>query len=148
MYDSTAKVDKAKFYEGVRANAEMVFEQICKGEKAESDIIALDLHCRLPFYITKSHIKQALVRGAVFEINYGSGMFEFQENGDKNLKLKRQNFLSNAMTIVRLSKGRGVILTSDVNRKVFMRSPIDCVNMTKMLGMSQDQAMNVTTKNC
>ena len=46
-----------------------LFEQICT--KTECDIISLDMGKRFNFFLTKTAIKLALERGAVFEINYG-----------------------------------------------------------------------------
>ena len=46
--------------------------------------------------------------------------------------------MANAMQMVKLSKGRGLIMSSDVNRKIFMRSPIDAQTLAKALGMSQE----------
>ena len=78
-YSPSLKTDKAKFFAKVGQNAEMVFEQLCKGDKAESDIVSVDLGVRLPFFLSKSCVKQALVRGALIELDYGSGMLEFSQ---------------------------------------------------------------------
>lgn len=70
-------MDKAKFYKHFGAIADELLKKLCAGEKCESDIISLDMSKRLPFFFNKSFVKQALVRGGVFELDYGSGMFEF-----------------------------------------------------------------------
>lgn len=51
-----------------------LFEAICT--KTDCDIISLDMGKRFAFYLTKTPLKMALERGAVFEINYGQGMLE------------------------------------------------------------------------
>jgi hypothetical protein len=38
------------------------------------------------------------------------------------------------MNVARMSKGIGLILTADVNRKIFMRAPLDCVQIGQLLG--------------
>ena len=49
-------------------------------------------------------------------------MFEYFQNFEKS-ENKRKNYLSNAINVTRMSKGIGLILTADVNRKIFMRAP-------------------------
>eukprot|EP00349_Pseudokeronopsis_sp_Brazil_P006968 CAMPEP_0202965864 /NCGR_PEP_ID=MMETSP1396-20130829/10008_1 /ASSEMBLY_ACC=CAM_ASM_000872 /TAXON_ID= /ORGANISM="Pseudokeronopsis sp., Strain Brazil" /LENGTH=99 /DNA_ID=CAMNT_0049689037 /DNA_START=223 /DNA_END=522 /DNA_ORIENTATION=+ len=54
--------------------SEQLFEQICT--KADLDLVSLDLSQRLPFYLTKQLIKQALARGLYFELAYGGQCLE------------------------------------------------------------------------
>lgn len=61
----------------------------------------------------------------MIELAYGSGMFEFFQDSQLSVD-KRKNYLSNAMNVARMSKGIGLMLTADVNRKIFMRAPLDC----------------------
>ena len=82
------------------------------------DIISVNLGKRVPFYWEKSPIKQAILRGAQFEINYGLGMLE---NSSEN----RKRFLQNAMSLVKVCKGKNLIMGSETNQRVFMRSPLD-----------------------
>jgi ribonuclease P/MRP protein subunit RPP1 len=74
-----------------------LFEQICT--KTDCDIISLDLGSKLQFFLTKPPIKQALLRGAVFEISYGQCLLE------NHLK-QRKTFIHNSLNLVRLTKGK------------------------------------------
>ena len=56
-YSPSLKTDKGKFYSKIGQAAEMVFEQACKGDKAECDIVSVDLSSRLPFFLSKSFVK-------------------------------------------------------------------------------------------
>ena len=40
----------------------------------------------------------------------------------------RKTFLNNALNLIKMSKdGKGIILSSETNRRIFMRSPIDVI---------------------
>ena len=116
-----------------------LFEQLCT--KTDCDIITLDQGKRLNFFLQKSCVKLALQRGAVFEINYGQGMLE-------NYASERKTFLQNAMSIIKLTKGKGIILSSESNNRLFMRSPIDVCSIGKLLGLNDQQARQTITTNC
>ena len=120
--------DKGKAYEQTAKQADTLFDQICT--KTNCDIISIDLSRRLPFFVTKTPVKLALQRGAQFELDYGSGMLEGMA------KDCRKCFIANALAITKHSKGKGVILAANVNRKVFMRAPLDLVHMGQLLGIS------------
>lgn len=105
---------------------ENLFEQVCV--KTDCDIVSVDCSTRSPFYFQKSHIKQALKRGAVIELTYGQGMLE---------QNSRKHFLSNSFELVKLTKGgRGLIMSSETNRRIFMRSPLDVAQIAKVCGMN------------
>lgn len=46
--------------------------------------------------------------------------------------------MSNCIQLIKLTKGKGIIMAADVNRKIFMRSPLDCENIAKAIGLTQD----------
>lgn len=104
-----------------------LFEQICT--KTDCDIVSLDFGKKIPFFFQKSFVKLALQRGAIFEINYGSGMLE-------NSEQERRWFLQNAMALIKITKGKGIILSADTNSRLFMRSPIDVACIGKLLGLN------------
>ena len=70
----------------------------------------------------------------MFEIPYGSGMLE-------NDAQYRKHFLNNAMTIAKICKnGRGIILSAETNRRIFMRAPLDVLQIGQLIGLSQEQS--------
>ena len=69
----------------------------------------------------------------MFEINYGQGMLE-------NYASERKTLLQNAMSIIKLTKGKGIIMSSESNNRLFMRSPIDVCSIGKLLGLNDQQA--------
>ena len=66
----------------------------------------------------------------------------------ENYASKRKDFLQNAMNIMRLTKGKAVILSAETNNRIFMRAPIDVVSLGKLIGMSDQQARDSITANC
>ena len=74
----------------------------------------------MPFFFPKTSIKQALERGATLEICYGSMLFEHPSSN-------RKIFMNNAMALVKTTKGEGILLSAETNKRVFMRSPLDIV---------------------
>lgn len=97
------------------------------------------------FYINKKRVKEALKRGAHFEINYGSSMLE------PMTKESRKFFIANSIAIINLLKrfkGMGVILSSNVNRKIFMRAPLDIVQLCQLFGLNPEEARKTLTDNC
>ncbi|EKX31759.1 hypothetical protein GUITHDRAFT_122047 [Guillardia theta CCMP2712] len=97
-----------------------VFEQCCKFSKV--DIISLDLANRLAFPI------KAIDRGVFFEITYGPCL--------RDAGARRQLF-SNAMELVRATRGRNLIISSQAERAMELRSPHDVISMSEMLGLGQ-----------
>lgn len=55
----------------------------------------------------------------MFEVTYGSSCFE-------GGSLVRKQFLMNALAIVKLLKGKNLILSSEANSVLLQRSPVDC----------------------
>lgn len=53
---------------------EKIFENVCRN--SECDIISIDFGQKFSFFLDKTHIKMALLRGANFEITYSKGMLE------------------------------------------------------------------------
>lgn len=88
----------------------------------------------------------ALLRGAVFELTYGSSMFEPTDLSPTCNST--QNFISNSLQLAKHSKGKGIILSSNTDRKVFMRSPIDLIYLAQTLSLSPTQSRQALTTTC
>lgn len=107
---------------------ESLFEQAFT--KADADIISLDLSHRMNFYIQKTWVKLAVARGVQIEIVYGSGCMEQQNPASRKV------FLMNAMQLTKLCKGgRNIILASEANSLLYMRSPTDVHLLAKLIGI-------------
>eukprot|EP00730_Choanoeca_flexa_P017774 TRINITY_DN8594_c0_g1_i3.p1 TRINITY_DN8594_c0_g1~~TRINITY_DN8594_c0_g1_i3.p1 ORF type:complete len:338 (+),score=73.98 TRINITY_DN8594_c0_g1_i3:71-1084(+) len=106
-------------------------------DKLECDIITFDFGRRQPFRIKPAQIRQAVARGIMFELCYGDLIA-----GDS---MARRNCISNAQAIVRVTKGKHVILSSGLEDGRCLRSPHDVANLARLFGLSADQAWAALT---
>ena len=77
----------------------------------------------------------ALQRGVKFEICYGSGIL----NSDGGTS--RRNLISNATQLIRATRGRGIVISSEAKRALACRGPADIVNLAVLWGLGQEKGM-------
>jgi ribonuclease P/MRP protein subunit RPP1 len=92
----------------------------------------LDYHFRLP------NIKLALSRGVMFEICYSCA---FRDT------TCRRNLFSNATALIRATKGKNIIISSDAYESLHIRAPLDVINMCTFFSMNPTQARDALTIN-
>ena len=126
------------------------FSQVCLSYSSPGpssiDIIALDLatSARLPFQLKRSMVLKAIADGAVFEICYGVAMrlgdgsgsasgasaaATGQMSGRPVPRDARRNVISGARELIRITNGKGIILSSEVRRCMELRGPLDLCNL-------------------
>jgi ribonuclease P/MRP protein subunit RPP1 len=128
---------------------------------AAIDIITLDLASspRLPFQLKRSMVLKAISDGVVFEIAYGPAMRSSSSSSSSGVssggrwagevpKEARRNVLAGARELVRISNGKGVIMSSELRRALEMRGPKDLVNLGSMFGFTPDQAKAALSTSC
>ncbi|KAL2870013.1 ribonuclease P subunit p30 family protein [Aspergillus lucknowensis] len=98
---------------------------------AECDIISLDLSVRLPYHFKFNMLSAAIARGIRFEICYGPGVT------GSGLEARR-NLIGNAMALIRATRGRGLIVSSEARRALVVRAPFDIINLACVWGLSQE----------
>lgn len=111
------------------------------------DIITLDLASspRLPFQLKRSMVLKAVADGVVFEICYGAAMrsASSSSSADKPVsKDARRNIIAGARELIRVTNGKGVIISSEARKCMEMRGPLDLCNFGTILGLKPDQAKN------
>lgn len=115
------------------------------------DIITLDLASspRLPFQLKRSMVLKAIADGVVFEICYGPAMRSSSGAGatpDRPVsKDARRNIIAGARELIRVTNGRGVIVSSEARRCMEMRGPLDLCNFGTILGLKPEQAKNAVS---
>ncbi|RLM00758.1 hypothetical protein CFD26_108774 [Aspergillus turcosus] len=97
----------------------------------ECDLISLDLSVRLPFYFKFKMLSAAIERGVRLEICYGPGVT------GSGLEARR-NLIGNAMSLIRATRGRGIVVSSEARRALGVRAPWDVINLTCVWGLSQE----------
>ncbi|PYI00415.1 PHP domain-like protein [Aspergillus sclerotiicarbonarius CBS 121057] len=98
----------------------------------ECDIISLDLSVRLPFHFKFKMASAAISRGVRFEICYGPGVTGSGLDA-------RRNLIGNAMSLIRATRGRGIIVSSEARRALAVRAPWDVINLACVWGLSQER---------
>lgn len=109
-------------------------------------IITLQLTLpRLPFHLKHTLVRTAIKNGAVFEINYAGALGESGANSsalgvsDTGSSAKR-NWWAAAREVVRVTKGKGIIVSSGALAEADYRGPRDVQNLICLLGLAQNMA--------
>ena len=84
-------------------------------------------------------VKAALDRGIKFEICYASGISNL-DNG-----VSRRNLISNATQLIRATRGRGIVISSEAKRAVACRGPADVINLAVLWGLHQERGTEAVT---
>ncbi|GJP90227.1 ribonuclease P complex subunit Pop2 [Aspergillus niger] len=98
----------------------------------ECDIISLDFSIRLPFHFKFKMVSAAISRGVRFEICYGPGITGSGIDA-------RRNLIGNAISLIRATRGRGIIISSEAQRALAVRAPWDVINLACVWGLSQER---------
>lgn len=104
----------------------------------DSDLISLDLSQRLGYYFKFKMVAESIKRGIRFEICYSQGVL-----GDAGA---RRNIISNATQLIRATRGRGIVVSSEAKRAVGCRGPWDVVNLAAIWGLAQDRGYEALSK--
>ena len=117
----------------LRPTNERALLQAC--QSLECDLISLDLSTRFPYHFKMKTLSGALQRGIKFEICYASGVL-LTDGG-----LARRNLISNATQLIRATRGRGIIISSEARRALGCRGPWDVVNLAAVWGLGQERGV-------
>lgn len=101
-------------------------------QSLECDLISLDLSIRLPFILKFKTMAAALQRGIRFEICYAGGVLGSGTEA-------RRNMISGATALIRATRGRGIIISSEAKSALALRGPWDVVNIAAVWGLSQER---------
>lgn len=99
----------------------------------DCDLISLDLSQRLPFILKFKTVSAALKRGVRFEICYGAGI------GGGMAGDARRNLIGGAMALIRATRGRGIIISSEARSALACRGPWDVINLAQVWGLGQER---------
>ncbi|KIW97561.1 uncharacterized protein Z519_01145 [Cladophialophora bantiana CBS 173.52] len=115
----------------VRPTTEKTLQVCCTS--LDCDLISLDLSQRLSFALKFKTISAALQRGIRFEICYSSAI---QSSGNNEA---RRNLISGATALIRATRGRGIILSSEAKNALGVRGPHDVINLATIWGLGQER---------
>ncbi|GAB0488981.1 hypothetical protein MMPV_000196 [Pyropia vietnamensis] len=97
----------------------------------EFDILSLDLSERLPFFIRRPQAHVAASKGVAFEISFAGALSD---------STHRHCLISNAVALVRMLRGRNIVLTSAAASLLHLRGPYDVMNMALLFNLDLQQA--------
>lgn len=98
----------------------------------ECDVISVDLSVRLPYHFKFKMLSAAISRGIRIEICYGPGITGSGLDA-------RRNLIGNATSLIRATRGRGIIVSSEARRALGLRAPWDVINLACVWGLSQER---------
>ncbi|KAL7796874.1 PHP domain-like protein [Trichoderma ceciliae] len=115
----------------IRPLTEKAFQNACL--TLDIPIISLDMAQHFPFYFRPKPCMAAVSRGVRFEICYSQALAAEPR--------ARANFISNAANLIRATRGRGIILSSEAKNAFGLRAPADVVNLFNVWGLPSEKAM-------
>jgi ribonuclease P/MRP protein subunit RPP1 len=116
----------------LRPTTEKAFNFACLNA-TEASLISLDLTTSFPFYFKPKPCMAAVRRGTRFEVCYGQVL---DPGADSR---RRAAFVGNLMGLVRATKGRGLVVSSEARSVLGLRGPADVVNLLAVWGLSTDK---------
>lgn len=118
--------------------SEPLFKWCCE-ECEIADIISLDLSQKLPFVLKNGPVQHAIKRGLFFEIRYGAALRD---------QTARRHVISNARELVRVTKGKNLLISSEANQALDYRGPYDVVNLGILFGLKSSEGWACVSTNC
>lgn len=104
----------------------------------DCDIISLDLTQRFPFHFKFKTLSEAIKLGKKIEICYGQGLL-----GDSQ---GRRTLISNVTQLIRATRSRGLLISSEAKAAVACRGPWDAINLAAVWGLGQERGYEAMTK--
>ncbi|KAI9731498.1 MAG: hypothetical protein M1834_004618 [Cirrosporium novae-zelandiae] len=98
----------------------------------DCDLISLDMSSRFQFYFKFSTLKSAIERGVRLEICYAEGIQSLDNSA-------RRNLLSNSTQLIRATRSRGIIISSEAKTALACRGPWDVINLAAVWGLGQER---------
>lgn len=92
---------------------------------------------KIPFMLKRSPVFEAIRKGKFFEITVGALY-------DAN---KKRVCMTNCLNIIKATKGKNLIVSSDVSTTLYHRSGYDICSLLISLGLNKDQAYQCLTDN-
>lgn len=105
----------------------------------DCDLISLDLTTRFDFHFKMKMLAQAIERGIKLEMCYSPGILAADSHA-------RRNLISNATQLIRATRGRGLVISSEASRPVGCRGPWDVINLAAVWGLGQERGKEAVSK--
>jgi ribonuclease P/MRP protein subunit RPP1 len=120
-----------------RPTDDRTLQQACMS--LDVDIISLDLTRRFESYFKFPTLGMAISRGIKIEICYSQGIMSNDPGAKRNL-------ISNATQLIRVTRGRGLIFSSEAKSVLGIRAPSDVINLASVWGLGTERGKDGLTK--
>lgn len=120
-----------------RPTDERTLQQAC--QSLDVDIISLDLSRRFETYFKFPMLGSAIARGIKIELCYSQGILSSDPAAKRNL-------ISNATQLIRVTRGRGLIFSSEAKSALGIRAPSDIINLASVWGLGTERGKDGLTK--
>jgi ribonuclease P/MRP protein subunit RPP1 len=121
----------------VRPTDERTLQQAC--HSLDVDIISLDLTRRFDSHFKFPMLGAAISRGIKIELCYSQGIMTSDPSAKRNL-------ISNATQLIRATRGRGLIFSSEAKSVLGIRAPSDVINLASVWGLGTERGKDGLTK--
>ncbi|KAI1334307.1 RNase P subunit p30-domain-containing protein [Xylariaceae sp. FL0016] len=122
----------------IRPANEKAWQAACLNA-SEASIISLDMTQQFHFHFRPKPCMAAVNRGVRFEVCYGQVLSGGGTVGGADARA-RAAFIGNVTELIRATRGRGIVISSEARNVLALRAPADVVNLLYVWGLSGDRA--------
>lgn len=120
-----------------RPTDERTLQQACL--TLDVDLISLDLTQKFEKHFKFPMLGAAISRGVKIELCYGPGLLAADATAKRNL-------ISNATQLIRVSRGRGLIISSEARNVLALRAPSDVINLASIWGLGRERGKDALSR--
>lgn len=133
----------------VRPTTEKAFQAACTSI-TEASLISLDLSSFFPFHFRPKPVMAAVNRGVRFEICYAQALASSSSSSSSDAPADaraRANFIANTISLVRATRGRGLVVSSEARAPLGLRAPADVINLLAVWGLATERGTEALSVN-
>ncbi|KAK4166655.1 RNase P subunit p30-domain-containing protein [Cladorrhinum sp. PSN259] len=119
----------------LRPTSDKSFQWACSSTTEAPALISLEFTQSLGYHIHPKTAMSAISRGSRFEICYSQPLSASGPEASR----QRSNFIGNVQSLIRATKGRGIILSSEARNALGLRAPADVVNLLAVWGLGTEK---------
>lgn len=120
-----------------RPTNERTLQQACAS--LDVDLISLDLTQRPEKHFKFSMLSSALSRGVKIELCYSQAITSSDPSAKRTL-------ISNVVQLIRVTRGRGLVFSSEAQSVLGVRAPNDVINLASVWGLGHERGKDGVTK--
>ncbi len=131
--------DYARAYDllALRPTSDKSFSWACLSTTEPPALVSLDLASHLGWHLHHRTAMAAVQRGVRFEVCYSQAFGDSIAGVEAGRQ--RANFIGNVQMLIRATKGRGIVLSSEARGALGLRAPADVVNLMAVWGLGPEK---------